>query len=174
MALPDVVSHLSSAAVYLPVLAALTGGVLSKVKPFLPDEEQAENKIDFKKQAMFEKVTRAVQEVLKAALKMPDIVDLRGNPPREPDRIADLVNEVFRVLHIVREFDAILLGIRRGFSVLFFTTVLGLVGFLLALFWDVSRPVVAIAAIVLILSQIGVVCIVRRQAARVKDLVRTA
>ena len=173
MALADLISILSGAAVYVPLLSVITGGILGKLKVFLPDENLIENKTGIKREELFENIAKNYQALLNTSLKMPDKYNMRGDPPRKPDLLADHVTEFFRVFTIVREFDVIRRRIRTAYSVLFATTLLGILGVVLALVWDASRPVVAIVAVLAILTQLCAACFLRQQEARVKDLLRT-
>lgn len=172
MAPAEFFSRLGDAAVFLPLLSAITGGVLAKVKAFLPDERDVERRIDLKRDGLFDRIASRHQKLLDGLLEKMQAVELRGNPPREPDLLVDYVADLFRSFSMVTELDVIFRRIRACYTALLYTVILGLAGSAVACLWEGSRPCVATLAILMILAQLFIACFIRRLEGRVKELSR--
>lgn len=174
MGLGEIVSHLGSAGVAIPLVSAAMGGAFSLLKVFLPSEYDIEDRIELQRSVLREQVAQSYEQLLDALLEKPSVSALRGNPPREADLIADNVGRLFATQLRFGEFRSILRTVRRCYSALFVTFILAVAGSVVALAWAASRPVVSAVAVVIIVIQILVAYVLRRQAGRVRTDVRSS
>ena len=79
---------------------------------------------------------------------------LRGDGREKPDLVGDFMQELLRVSRVVYRLDLILFWVRFGYSVLFFTVAMGLIGFIVVLVFSGWVSHVMIAAIILVVIQV--------------------
>ena len=155
------------------VVPIIIGGLLAHFKPWLATEDDIRNRINQRRATLIESSCKALHRVLGQVLTIPTAPQLRGEPPNEPDIIGDYVSEIFRTFAVLRDLDAIHLGIKRFYTILFITASVGVLGLLLALPFETLRPAIAIVCYAAIAVQIYAVGAVRSLAKQLERYEQT-
>lgn len=151
---------LGSAAFFVAATPVLLGAGLPLSKLWLTSEDDVRNRSTALSEILNESVAKCLDRLLTKAIEL-EQGTWRGEPPRQPDLLADFTKELFRVFFIRQRLGQIQLSVKRWHEVLFVTGAAGIVLVLAAVPLASWRPIIALGAIFVIFLQILVVFRVR-------------
>ena len=165
--------QLGSTSYYTAVAPILLGGGLTLFKNWVLGEEDVRNRVNLRKQILYEHVTKLHQQVLTVASKSYSITSLRGSPPQEPDVLSDHTIETFRVISVCYHLDLVQYRVKACYEALFLTAMLGVLCLLAAIAWQECRFVVATLSILALLAQLKTIGYLRGLGKRLEEYEKT-
>ena len=153
----------------IPVLGGLVWAMLSRLGQWLPSEKDLDEQVRTAREGLVEKVAIALTNILRAyTLNAP----LRGDRQQAiPDAPADFAKSIFLLVDGWGKLHRWATRTSMCHQTMIITIVLAVVAVVVAAVWPGSRPVVALAAIVLIAIQVAAILVCYHQYRRVKAYV---
>jgi hypothetical protein len=151
-------------------LVPIIFGALNYFKLWLPSEDEVRRRCRAQREILNENVNQGLCRILEKLQGTLNISDLRGTPPHPPDLIGDHTVELFRIFRINCVFEGIERSVRRTFTFLMVTAAFGILCLAVAFPYEVIRPYISVAAIILFIAQTASVLIMRSKLKRLADL----
>ena len=151
--------------VVIPVLF----GLLSRLTPWLPSEDQIDEQVRTAREVLVEKVATALTNILRAYTQNDP---LRGDRQQgTPDAAADCATSTFFLVDGWWKLRRCATRASTCHHTIIITIVLAVVAAVVAVLWPGSRPVVGLVAIVLIAIQVAAILVCYHQYRKVKAYV---
>ena len=122
---------------------------------------------------LLERVAMQHHTLLKQYLSAGEHTVLRGDGYNELDLVGDYTRDVFKLVTLFHRLEVLKLVVKAAYWFLFMLIGLGVIAFLVNLFFDAARPVVLWYATVAVILEIVAIGVVRSESQRLEQYEET-
>jgi hypothetical protein len=146
------------AAVSASAAPLLIGGAVERLQLFLEPLQPFRDRVRLRRTALVEQLASKHALLLESVKEATSDEPMRGyvRAPQgsEPDRIGEFTSETFRLFAIFHRLEVLGFFVRAGHGLLLLTTVLGLIGVVLAFFVPPARATLVVCGLTIVAVQV--------------------